>query len=89
MHRRHLLSLAMASAVLASSLTAASDPASAQSAADFPNKPITLIVPFAAGTTADLLFRGYAEVAGKHLGQPVVVDNKPGGSATLLRSWRR
>jgi tripartite-type tricarboxylate transporter receptor subunit TctC len=56
-------------------------PASAQS--DFPNKPITLIVPFAAGTTADLLFRGYAEVASKHLGQPVVVDNKVGGSATL------
>ncbi|MFM9849830.1 MAG: tripartite tricarboxylate transporter substrate binding protein [Hyphomicrobiaceae bacterium] len=33
--------------------------------------------------TADLLFRGIAENASKHLGQPVIVDNKPGGSATL------
>lgn len=66
----------MASAVLPS-------PAAAQGAGDFPNKPITLIVPFAAGVTADLLFRGYAEAASKHLGVPVVVDNKVGGSATL------
>ncbi|MFM9942285.1 MAG: Bug family tripartite tricarboxylate transporter substrate binding protein [Hyphomicrobiaceae bacterium] len=79
MHRRNFVTLATAGAMLAASLT----PAGAQSAADFPNKPIALIVPFAAGTTADLLFRGYAEAAGKVLGQPVVVDNKPGGSATL------
>ena len=56
-------------------------PASAQDA--FPSKPVTLIVPFQAGVTADLLFRGIAESASKHLGQPVVIDNKPGGSATL------
>jgi tripartite-type tricarboxylate transporter receptor subunit TctC len=52
-------------------------------AADFPSRPITLIVPFQAGVSADLLFRGIAESAAKHLGQPVIVDNKPGGSATL------
>ena len=57
--------------------------ASAQPAAGFPSKPITLIVPFAAGVSADLLFRGLAEEASKHLGQPVIIDNKPGGSATL------
>jgi tripartite-type tricarboxylate transporter receptor subunit TctC len=55
----------------------------AQSASEFPSRPITLIVPFQAGVTADLLFRGIAESASKHLGQPVIVDNKPGGSATL------
>jgi tripartite-type tricarboxylate transporter receptor subunit TctC len=33
--------------------------------------------------TADLLFRGIAEAASQHLGQPVIIDNKPGGSATL------
>lgn len=76
---RRLLATVACAAVSLAPMTAAH----AQSAADFPSKPVTLIVPFAAGTTADLLFRGYAEVAAKHLGQPVIVDNKPGGSATL------
>ena len=58
-------------------------PAGGQGAQDFPSRPITLIVPFQAGVSADLLFRGIAESAAKHLGQPVIVDNKPGGSATL------
>lgn len=77
MLRRTLLSLLGASALVASQAM----PAAAQ--ADFPNRPITLIVPFAAGVTADLLLRGYADAASKVLGVPVVVDNKPGGSATL------
>jgi tripartite-type tricarboxylate transporter receptor subunit TctC len=77
MFRRTLLSTA-AALLLGSALEAR-----AQSAADFPSRPVSLIVPFAAGTTADLLFRGYAEAAAKQLGQPVVIDNKPGGSATL------
>ena len=58
-------------------------PAFAESPSDFPSRPISLIVPFQAGVTADLLFRGIAESASKHLGQPVIIDNKPGGSATL------
>ena len=58
-------------------------PALAETAAEFPTRPVTLIVPFQAGVSADLLFRGIAESASKHLGQPVIVDNKPGGSATL------
>lgn len=57
-------------------------PAQAQ-ANDYPNRPVTLIVPFQAGVSADLLFRGLAEAAAPHLGQPIIVDNKPGGSATL------
>ncbi len=79
MRVRLLLSAAVAAAALVGSLA----PASAESADAFPSKPITLIVPFQAGVTADLLFRGIAESASKYLGQPVVVDNKPGGSATL------
>jgi tripartite-type tricarboxylate transporter receptor subunit TctC len=58
-------------------------PASAEDPGAFPSRPITLIVPFQAGVSADLLFRGMADSASKHLGQPVIVDNKPGGSATL------
>jgi tripartite-type tricarboxylate transporter receptor subunit TctC len=60
-----------------------STPASAEDPSAFPSRPITLIVPFQAGVSADLLFRGLADSASKHLGQPVIVDNKPGGSATL------
>jgi tripartite-type tricarboxylate transporter receptor subunit TctC len=50
---------------------------------EFPNKPFTLTAPFQAGISVDILLRGIAEVAGRHLGQPVVIDNKVGGSATL------
>lgn len=55
-------------------------PAAAQ---DYPNKPITLIVPWPAGGSSDLTMRAIAEAAGKRLGQPMVVDNKPGASGTL------
>jgi tripartite-type tricarboxylate transporter receptor subunit TctC len=57
--------------------------AHAQSAADYPNRPITLIVPFTAGVSSDILFRGLAEVASKHLGQPIIIDNRTGASGTL------
>jgi tripartite-type tricarboxylate transporter receptor subunit TctC len=54
-----------------------------QGAKDFPNKPITLIVPWNAGGSTDIYFRAMADVAAKELGQPVVVDNKTGGTGTL------
>src|SRR5262245_55103076 len=78
MHRRAWLALA-AAVVGWVGVTAAAF----GQAGDFPSRPITLIVPFQAGVSADLLFRGIAESAAKHLGQPVIIDNKPGGSATL------
>ncbi|MFH1034661.1 MAG: tripartite tricarboxylate transporter substrate binding protein [Pseudomonadota bacterium] len=52
-------------------------------AADFPSKPITLIVPWAAGGSTDTCMRVLAENAKKFLGQPVVVENKPGGGGTV------
>jgi tripartite-type tricarboxylate transporter receptor subunit TctC len=55
----------------------------AQGAKDFPVKPITLIVPWNAGGSTDLYFRALGEAAAKELGQPVVVDNKTGGTGTL------
>ena len=50
---------------------------------DFPTKPITLVVPFAAGGSIDVLARLAAQQAGATLGQPVLVDNR-GGAAGLI-----
>jgi tripartite-type tricarboxylate transporter receptor subunit TctC len=52
-------------------------------AADFPNKPITLIVPYPAGGATDLVIRPLAEAAKKHLGQPVIVENRSGGGGAV------
>lgn len=49
-------------------------------AQSFPSKPITLICPWSAGGPTDLHLRKLAELASRHLGQPVVVENRAGGS---------
>ena len=49
----------------------------------FPDKPITLIVPWAAGGSTDQTGRALSKAAEAFLGQPVVVVNKPGGSTTI------
>src|SRR3546814_13659887 len=67
--------LLIATAVAAGGLAA---PASAQDAADFPNKPIRLIVPFAPGGGTDLVARLVADAMTKNLGQQIVVENHGG-----------
>jgi tripartite-type tricarboxylate transporter receptor subunit TctC len=52
-------------------------------AQSYPNKPIRLIVPFGAGSGSDILARILAEPLGQALGQPIVVENKPGNNTTL------
>jgi tripartite-type tricarboxylate transporter receptor subunit TctC len=49
----------------------------------WPTKPIRLVVPFSAGGANDLMARAAAEGASKVLGQPIIVDNKPGAGTTL------
>nr|WP_180683222.1 tripartite tricarboxylate transporter substrate binding protein [Tepidicella baoligensis] len=52
-------------------------------AQSFPSRPITLIVPWPAGGSTDRHLRTLAEIASTHLGQPIVVDNRPGAGGTL------
>jgi len=51
--------------------------------AEFPSKPVTYITPWTAGSTSDVVARVLAQTTSKHLGQPVVVENKPGGAGTV------
>lgn len=55
-------------------------PARAQ---DFPSRPVSLIAPSAPGGTTDVTFRALAHAAETHLGQPIVIDNRPGANASL------
>ncbi len=51
--------------------------------AAFPSKPLRIYVPFNAGSGSDSASRAYGEILAKLLGQPVVVENRPGGSGLL------
>jgi tripartite-type tricarboxylate transporter receptor subunit TctC len=50
---------------------------------EFPTRPITMIVPWPPGTSADLAFRLYGKVAEKYLGQPMIIVNKTGGGGAI------
>ncbi|MFY9513482.1 MAG: tripartite tricarboxylate transporter substrate binding protein [Rubrivivax sp.] len=78
-HRRNLLQVAACFVVAA---TAVLGSTSAQAQA-WPNKPVTLVVPFPPGGTTDVLARALGERLSQSLGQPVVIESKPGAGATL------
>jgi tripartite-type tricarboxylate transporter receptor subunit TctC len=54
-------------------------------AAGFPDRPVNVFVPTAAGGTVDIVARIMAEKLGPELGQPVVVINKPGAGGVVAR----
>ena len=66
--------------LLALAALAVVGPAGAQT---FPDKPLRFVIPFAAGGGSDVMARVIAEPLSQRLGQPVIVDNKPGGNATI------
>lgn len=78
-----LIATAVAAA-LASVLACSS--ASAQDASNWPQKPVKWLVPFAPGGNTDLIARTLAEPLSKKLGQPIVVENRPGAGGTLATS---
>ncbi len=67
-------------AVVLSAIVATVSPARAQ---DWPQRPITVIVPLGAGSASDLIARVVMEQVGRQLGQPVVVENRPGAGGTI------
>jgi tripartite-type tricarboxylate transporter receptor subunit TctC len=68
-------------ALMAGALVCSTLPAAAQER--FPSRPIVLIMPTPPGGGTDILGRQLAKAAEKHLGQQIVVDNKPGGNGTI------
>ncbi len=58
---------------------------SATAMAAYPEKPVTIVIPFSAGGAADTLGRLLADKIGQKVGQPVIVENKP-GAGTLIAS---
>ena len=75
--RHHLMALAVV--VAAACLL----PGTAAHAQAWPTKPVTLLVPFAAGGTTDVLARALGEKLSTALGQPVIVENRGGAGATI------
>ncbi|MNS79155.1 Tripartite tricarboxylate transporter family receptor [compost metagenome] len=67
--------------LIAASVMAAAVTPAAQAA--YPERPLTLINPYAAGGPADVVARSLGRALEKSLGQPVVVENKPGGGASI------
>src|SRR5262245_46519067 len=61
--------------LLAAAIAILSSIAQAQ---QFPSRPVTLIVPFPAGGGTDTAMRALASATEKHLGQKIVIENKPG-----------
>jgi tripartite-type tricarboxylate transporter receptor subunit TctC len=55
--------------------------------ADFPNKPIKLVLGFPAGGSGDFVGRTIAEEMSKTLGQPIVIDNKPGAGTNIASEF--
>lgn len=68
--------------ILAAAALAVASAASAQ-AQNFPAQPVKWIVPYAPGGTTDVIARGLAIKMGQELGQPVIVDNRPGAASII------
>lgn len=70
-------------AALAITALAATGHSMAQDGSNWPTKPIKLTVPYTPGGSTDIVSRTVFEAVGKRLGQPVVIENKPGANSTI------
>ncbi|WP_421992365.1 Bug family tripartite tricarboxylate transporter substrate binding protein [Roseococcus sp.] len=81
MNRRHLGQL------IAGTAFAAPVTAHAQARTGFPNQPVRMVVPLAAGTLTDVIARLLVEPMARELGQPVVIENRAGANGNLAAAY--
>lgn len=80
-------SLARRAALLTITALVALAADAARAADPFPSRPVTLVIPFAAGGTTDIIGRLIGQKLAEGLHQPVVVDNRPGAGGTLAAGY--
>ena len=76
LHRRHFLSFAARTTALFGVVGGAS-------ARDYPTQPVRLIVPYPSGTSPDIIARLAGQALSERLGQPVVIENRPGAAGNI------
>jgi len=78
-----LLTASIVTAMVFGSAATYANPSPADAYADYPSKPITLIVPFPAANVSDMVARLVAEEVSKKFGQSIIIENKAGGSGSI------
>jgi len=83
MHRAHFALRSCCSLAFSASFALSAFPADAAAAQDYPLRPIRILIPFPAAGAADTIGRTIGEQLSRALGQPVVIDNRPGAAGRL------
>lgn len=81
--KRHVIALLALSMAAGISSTALAQDNAARAQDKYPSRPVTVVIPYAGGTTTDLIARAFAPKLSARLGQPVVVQNRPGAGGTI------
>jgi tripartite-type tricarboxylate transporter receptor subunit TctC len=77
------MKLSQKTALISLSILAVLAPWSATAQGTYPSKPIRVVVPFAAGSTTDIIARAISDKMSQSMGQTLVIDNRGGASGTI------